>query len=322
MRVCPPGTTPLRWTTASVRVAVAFGVWTATWPAAAQDLDPRAYVRAPIDSTVAVAGFGVSHGSVLTDATLPVQDLEATVSTPSIGVARVFNLFGKTAQALAVLPYSWAEATGEINEPAVRTTRSGLADARLRLSVLVAGAPAMTLAQLATASRRPIVGASLTVSAPSGQYDPRKFINLGTNRWGFKPELGLSYPLGRRWLADVYGGIWLFTTNDVFYPGTSSRSQGRVGAFQAHISYSLTPKAWVALDATAYRGGRSRVNGLPVGDRLNHSRVGATLGFPVGGRHAVKIAFSTGAIVRFGGNFDTFSVGWQTAWVDRRMPTP
>ena len=49
------------------------------------------------------------------------------------------------------------------------------------------------------------------------------------------------------------------------------------------------------------------------------SSIGATLAFPVGSRHGIKIAYSTGAIVRFGANFDTFSIGWQTAWVDRRM---
>jgi hypothetical protein len=279
-------------------------------------------VRAPINSTVAIGGFSFSHGSVLTDATLPVQNVQADVITPSVGVARAFDLFGKTAQAMAALPYSWADVTGEVNEAAARTTRAGLSDMRLRLSVLVAGAPAMTLPQLAKAPRKPIVGASLTVTAPTGQYAPPRLINLGTNRWGFKPEVALSYPIGRKWLADVYGAVWLFTTNDAFYPGTSSRSQDRVGALQAHVSYSFTPRAWVALNATAYRGGQARVNGASVGDRLTSSRVGATLGFPVGQRHAVRIAWSTGAVVRFGANFDTLSVGWQTVWVDRRVGRP
>jgi hypothetical protein len=302
-----------------VSVVIALGVLLAAVPASAQDLDPRAYARAPINSTVAITGFAFSSGSVLTDPTLPVQNVQANISTPSVGVARVFNLFGKTAQALAALPYSWAEVTGDLNEQAARTTRSGLSDMRLRLSVLVAGAPAMTLQQLAKAPRKPLVGLSLTATAPTGQYYPQKFINLGANRWGFKPEIALSYPLGRRWLADAYAAVWLFTANESFYPGTSSRRQDRVGALQGHISYSFTPRAWIAFNATTYRGGQATVNGARVGDRLTSTRVGATLAFPVGSRNGVKIAYSTGAIVRFGANFDTFSVGWQTAWVDRRM---
>lgn len=304
-----------RWT---VRVVTTLVVLAGPVSAFAQDLDPRAYVHAPVNSTVAIAGFSFSNGSVLTDPTLPVQDVRANISTPSLGVARVFSLFGKTAQALAALPYSWAEVTGQINEQAARTTRSGLSDMRLRLSVLVAGAPAMTLPELVKARRRPIVGLSLTASAPAGQYFPEKFVNLGTNRWGFKPEIALSYPLGKRWLADVYAAAWLFTANENFYPGSALRTQDAVGALQAHISYSFAAKTWVAFDSTWYGGGQAYVDGAPKGASLSSTRVGATLGFPVGRRHAVKIAYSTGAIVRFGANFNTFSVGWQTAWIDRR----
>ena len=305
-----------------VRAAIALVPLLSAVPVAAQDLDPRAYAKIPVNSTVAIAGFGFSSGSVLTDPTLPVQNVEATLSTPSVGVARSFGLFGKTAQALVALPYSWAEVTGEINEQAARTTRSGLADMRLRLSVLLAGAPAMTPQQLAKSPRKPIVGASLTVSAPTGQFYPQKFINLGTNRWAFKPEVALSYPIGTRWLADVYASAWLFTANDAFYPGTSTRSQSPVGALQAHISYSFTPRAWVAFDSTWYSGGQASVNEGPAGESLSATRIGATLAFPVGSRHGLKIAYSTGAIVRFGANFDTFSVGWQTVWIDRRALKP
>lgn len=298
-------------------LAVVLGVWLAVVPSAAQDLDPRAYARAPINSTVAIVGFSFSSGGVVSDPTLPLKNVQAKVSTPSVGVARVFNLFGKTGQALAALPYSWAEATGEINEQSARATRSGLSDMRLRLSVLLAGAPARTLQQLAKAPRKPVIGTSLTVMAPTGQFYPQKLVNLGANRWAFKPEVGLSYPLGSRWLADVYGSMWYFTTNPNFFPGTSSRSQDRVGSLQVHLSYSLTPLAWVAFDATAYRGGQSSVDGAPVGSRLTSSRVGATVAFPVGRRHGIKIAYSTGVNVRLGTDFDSFSIGWNTAWIDR-----
>ena len=298
--------------------AIVIGALLAAGPAFSQDLDPRAYAKVPINSTVAITGFAFSSGSVLTDPTLPVQNVHANVSTPSVGVARTFGLLGKTAQALAALPYSWAEVTGDIGEQAARTTRSGLSDMRLRLSVLLAGAPAMTLQQMMKSPARPIIGASLLVTAPTGQYYPQKFVNLGTNRWGFKPEIALSYPLGKKWLADLYGAAWLFTTNDSFFPGTSTRSQDRIGSLQAHISYSFTPRTWIAFDATGYRGGQALVDGNPVGTRLTNTRVGATLAFPVGSRHSVKIAYSTGAFVRFGANFNTLSVGWQTVWLERR----
>ena len=142
--------------------------------AVAQDLDPRAYAKVPVGFTLAIAGFSFSSGGVLTDPTLPVENVHADVWTPSIGVAQSFGLFGRTAQALAALPYSWAHVTGDVAEQAQHVDRSGLSDMRLRLSVLVAGAPAMTPQQFAKSPRKPIVGASLTVSAPTGQYDPQR----------------------------------------------------------------------------------------------------------------------------------------------------
>jgi hypothetical protein len=41
-------------------------------------------------------------------------------------------------------------------------------------------------------------GTSLTVFAPTGQYVPDRMINLGTNRWAFKPESAVSQPIGQR----------------------------------------------------------------------------------------------------------------------------
>jgi hypothetical protein len=290
-------------------------------PSFAQDLDPRAYAKVPVGLTIAIAGLSFSSGGVLTDPTLPVENVHADVWTPSIGVARSFSLFGRTAQALAALPYSWATATGDVAEQTQRVDRSGLSDMRLRLSVLLAGAPAMTPQQFAKSPRKPILGASLMVAAPTGQYSPQRLVNLGTNRWGFKPEVALSYPVGQRWLVDVYAGLWMFTDNTSFYPGSAARTQAPIGALQAHISYSLSLKAWAAFDATWYAGGQASVNGVPRGTSESNSRVGGTLVFPVGTRHSVKLACSTGAVIRSGADFTTVSIGWQTAWLSRRPST-
>jgi hypothetical protein len=283
-----------------------------TVPALAQDLDPRAYARVPIDLTLVLAGFSYLDGGVVTDVTSPIQELHATVETPSLGVGRTFSLFGQTAQAFAALPYSWAQATGLVLGEAASTSRSGFSDLRLRFSVLLSGAPATTVSEFSKVPRQLIVGTSLTVVAPSGQYFPEKLINLGTNRWAFKPELALSYPVGERWLLDLYAGVWLFTDNGSFYPGNATRTQDPLVAFQGHVSYELQPLMWMAIDMTFYAGGLTSVNGVNKGDRQNNMRIGATFLLPVGDRHSVKLSYSRGAVVRIGANFTMLSIGWQT----------
>jgi Putative MetA-pathway of phenol degradation len=290
-------------------------------PLAAQDLDPRAYANVPVNATFLITGFSLSHGGVLTDPTLPVTDINATIETPSLGAGHSFSLFGRTAQAFVGLPYSWAQVSGKVLEEARSVTRAGLSDMRLRLSVLVRGAPASSVLEIAKAPRRTILGASLTVVAPTGQFFSDKLINLGTNRWAFKPEFAVSHPMGQKWLLDAYAGLWLFTTNDSFYPGTTVRTQAPMGSFQAHLSYNFQRQLWAAFDATFYIGGRTTVSGVGNDDRQANSRVGATLVLPIGRRHSIKLAASTGAIIRIGANFTTLSIAWQTGWAPVPKPS-
>jgi hypothetical protein len=284
-----------------------------------QDLDPRAYARIPVRVTVIVAGFSYSDGGIVTDATLPVQDLNAKIGAPSLAVVRSFGLLGRTAQVSAALPYAWGKATAIIAGEQQSTSRSGLGDMRFRFSWLLLGAPAATMGEIAKAPRRTVLGFSLGISAPTGQYFPEKLINLGASRWAFKTELALSQPVGKRWLIDFYSGLWLFTKNDAYYPGSSVRTQHPLGSFQGHVSYNIQPLMWVAFDCTFYTGGNSTIDGVEMKDRQSNSRVGATFVLPVGKRHSVKFAFSKGAIIRSGANFTTVSLGWQTSFIGKQV---
>lgn len=280
----------------------------------AQDLDPRAYIWLPIKTNTLVTGFSYSEGGVVTDPTLPIQDLEASVQVASLGYVHTFNFFGLTSQAMFALPYSWAQVSGKVVGQQESITRSGFSDTRLRFTVLLHGAPAVGLAEFVKAPKKTIVGLSLNVIAPTGEFFPDKLINLGTNRWSFRPELALSQPVGKRWLIDVYSGIWFFTNNHSFYPGNAVRTQQPMGAFQTHVSYNVTPRFWVAFDATYYVGGQSSINDLFNDDRVANARIGITAVMPVGKRNSLKLSASTGAVVRVGQDFSTLSIGWQRSW--------
>jgi hypothetical protein len=193
---------------------------------------------------------------------------------------------------------------------------------RLRLSWLVRGAPAASIAQLAVAPRRTILGTSLNVVAPAGEYNPDKLINLGSNRWSFRPEFAVSQPLGQRWLLDSYAGVSFFTTNSAFYPGTAVKKQAPIGSLQLHLSYNFQRLLWAAIDVTYYAGGRSTIDGVESNDLQSNIRTGGTLALPIGRRHSIKIAVSRGVVVQRGANFNSYSMAWQTAWAPRPTPAP
>lgn len=299
----------------SWRIFLAFLIYFSYTICQAQDLDPRAYMRLPIATTTAFTGFSFSSGGVVTDPTLPIDNIKANVQAISFGVSRTFNFMGNTSQVLAVLPYSWAQVSGDVGEQFTEITRSGMADARLRFSTLLIGGKAGTLQEIVQAPKKTILGLGLHVSVPTGEFMPEKLINLGTNRWAFRPELSLSQPLGKRWLVDIYSGVWLFTNNNSFYPGNNLRSQKPLGAFQTHISYNINPILWVALDATYYLGGTSSINNDLREDRQENTRVGVTAVIPTGKTTSLKLAASTGAVVRIGQDFTTYTLGWQKTWI-------
>lgn len=284
-------------------------------PSLAQDLDPRAYMRLPIATTSAFTGFSFSSGDVVTDPTLPIDNIKANVQALSFGVSRTFSFLGNTSQILVAIPYSWAQVSGDVAEQFTEITRSGMADTRIRFSTLLIGGKAGTLQEVTKAPKKTILGFGLHVSVPTGEFMPEKLINLGTNRWAFRPELAFSQPFGKRWLVDIYSGVWLFANNNTFYPGNSVRSQKPLGAFQTHISYNINPILWIALDATYYLGGTSSINNDLSEDRQENTRVGVTAVIPTGRFSSLKFAASTGAVVRIGQDFNSYTIGWQKVWL-------
>jgi hypothetical protein len=282
--------------------------------AQAQQLEPRAYSPNPTGANFLVLGYGRSTGDVVTDPSLPVRDVEATINNTSLLYGRTFGAFGRSASATLVLPYVWGSVEGEVAETQRRVTRSAFADVGLRLAANLVGGPA--LAPREFVRHRPVttLGASLWVFAPTGEYDPDKLVNLGTNRWTFKPELGLSYPRGK-WSFEVYGGAWLYTDNDAFFGGTL-REQQPIATFQGHVVYSFKPRLWLAGDATFYSGGRTTIGGVENQDAQENSRLGLTLALPLGRHFSAKAAWTTGFTTRVGGSFDTVSIGLQYLWLD------
>ena len=281
-----------------------------TESARAQDLEPKAYSASPAGAAFLVVVLTRSTGSVLTDPTLPLTDIKATINSVPLAAGYTFGLFGKLALVTAAVPYAWGEISGQVGEAARAVTRSGLADSRVKLSINLAGNPAMGVREYVKTPRKIIVGTSLTVATPASQYDGAKLINLGTNRWAFKPEVGVAVPKGR-WDFDVYFGVWLFTDNRDFYPGGRTRSQERVKALQGHVSHTFRPRLWAAVDATWYQGGSASVDAGEPSGAMNNSRLGATVSFPMGRQQSLKVAYSSGVAVRTGANFRTLSVGWQ-----------
>lgn len=275
-----------------------------------QDLEPRSYANTPVGLNFLIAGYGYTGGGVAIDPALPIENTQVTVHSAVLAYARSLNVFGKSAKIDIVLPYAWASgsatALGEFRERNV----SGFADPRFHLSVNIYGAPALSLEEFRNYRQDTIVGIRVEVTAPGGQYDADKLLNLGTNRWSVKPEIGTSKRLGPLTL-ELAGGIRFYTDNDHFLGG-KVREQDPIYSVQGHLIYNFGYNIWASLDGTYYTGGRTSVDGRTGNNLQQNSRLGVTLALPVTRYDSVKLYYSTGISTRTGSDFDTAGIAWQT----------
>jgi hypothetical protein len=281
-------------------------------PAHAQDIEPRAYSNAPVGVNFLIAGYAYTTGGLAFDGALPLSDPDLSTSNAVVAYARVLDFRGKSAKFDVIAPLSSLSGTADFDGGTLRRDIAGLADPKFRFSVNFFGAPALSLQEFAGFQQDLIIGASLQVSPPMGQYDESRLVNLGTNRWSFKPELGVSKALGRLTLEGA-AAVTLYTDNDDFYQGRS-RSQDPLYSLQGHLIYSFRSGVWGSLDGTYFTGGRTTLDGELNDDLQQNWRVGATLAFPVNARNSVKLYGSSGVSARTGNDFDLLGIAWQYRW--------
>lgn len=291
-------------------------VASALWPAIglAQELEPRAYSNAPVGTTFAIGAYTRLSGGVLFDPSLPVKNVDATIDGFGLGYARFFALSGRTANFSAALPYVSGDLKGDVVDSPTEVHRAGIGDLHLRGAINLFGHPAMTPAEFV---RKPDVlsgGASLSVIAPTGEYDNTRFVNIGTNRWAVKPELGLSYPIGK-WFTEVSAGVWLFSDNNDFHGG-HTRSQDPLQVYQLHAGYNFRPGSWLAADYGRYIGGRTSLDGVENDDAQRNSRIGLVLSMPLATGWSTRLGWSKGTVVRAGGDYRILSIAVQYRWFD------
>ncbi|SAL44167.1 transporter [Caballeronia humi] len=287
--------------------------WAAS--AAAQEMEPRAYSDVPVGTNFAVLNYARSSGQVLLDPSLPVTDLQAKINAYSVGYSHSFGLAGHTASIAALLPYANADLTGNVEGTPGHAYRSGMADFRFRFAVILLGSSALTPEEFARRTPTTTLGASLSIAAPTGQYWPTRLVNVGANRWAFKPEIGLSQPIGK-WFIEGSAGVWVFADNSDFFNG-HRRSQSPLPVFQLHGGYGWHPGLWIAADVTYYTGGRTSVDGVENEDLQRTVRYGLTLSVPLAAQWSAKFGWSRGLTASAGGNFQTFSAALQYRWFNR-----
>jgi hypothetical protein len=257
-------------------------------------------------------GFTRTTGDVSFDPTLPIEDATATLHTTVLGYVRATGVVGRSASVGVLIPYLWGSNQGSVyGFFQQKAHRSGLADPAFRFAINLHGARAMSAAEFKDYKQRTNIGASAVVVVPLGQYDPARLLNIGTNRWAVKPEIGVSQRAGR-WYLDLYAGTWLFTANREFAIGV--RRQDPIGIAQANLTCTITSRVWASFSTNLYTGGRTSVAGLDRADYLHNSRMGGTLSIRLTRHQSVKFHGSRGVVTNIGAAFVSIGGAYQYMW--------
>jgi hypothetical protein len=278
-----------------------------------QDLEPRSYAVVPKGLHAAALSYTFSGGNVISDFTSPVQNLEINTSAINVGYVQTFPFFNKLARLSVGVPFAFLNGTAKAYGQDTSGTRAGFCDARIKFGMNLIGSPLLAPKDFRKFQEHTVLGASLVISVPIGQYFPSKLINLGANRWGFKPEIGLSHREGRLFY-EIYSGVWFFTNNNE-YLKSSALDEKILFSFQAHVDYTFKKGRYVALNGGFADGGETSINGIERNDEQQNWRLGATFSTPVFNSHqSIKALINTGIATRAGQNYTAFTIAYQYSW--------
>lgn len=282
----------------------------------AQDLEPRFYTNLPVDLNFFVLGYGRSQGGVLVDPAIALENADIEIDGPFVGYARSMRLGNRSGKFDAGIGNVCLDGSADADGERASRHVCGWTDARVRLTINLVGAPPLKTQEFSAYRQNLVVGMSLALSAPVGDYDSDKLVNIGTNRWAARFEIGAS-KAWQRWLLELSLASTLFENNDDFFGGRV-RNQDPMHAVQLHLVRGLASGAWLSLGSTWYRGGETETDGLDNGNLQSNSRFGVTLSVPLKPRHSLKFNVSTGVQTRTGSDFDSASLAWQYLWGPNR----
>ena len=281
-----------------------------------QDIEPRRWTPIPLGVNVVGVGYGHTSGEIFVDPVLRLEDAEFDADTVGVSYVRSFSLAGRSARFDALVPWSSVRWRGLLDGQPAATKRTGLADPRLRLSVILGGAPAMDAGELrsymAGRAVHTVFGAAIAVTVPWGKYLNDKLLNLGENRFTIRPQIGVVHTRGP-WSYELTGSTFVFGDNDDFFGG-SKLEQDPLYALQGHVIRMFKPGMWASLSAGYGWGGRYTLDGQKRNKRAD-LLAALSVGFPIGRRQGLKIAYLRGETREdTGSDSDTLAIAWSVRY--------
>ena len=259
----------------------------------AQEVLPRRWSHIPVNMNFAGGGAAYTEGDISFDPVLNVTEAEFELTTYAGSYIRSFELLGKSARIDLKAAYQTGIWEGLRDGEPVEAPRSGLADPTVRFAVNLLGAPPLEGADFQTYrqahEQETLVGAALVLGLPLGEYFEDRLINLGSNRFLIRPQLGLVHSRGK-WTAELTGAVWFFTDNNEFWNG-NKLEQAPLLAGQGHLIYTFRPGLWAGASGAYGYGAEATVNGVKKNNEQRNQLFALSIGVPLNRQTGFKLSW-------------------------------
>lgn len=273
-----------------------------------QDLEPRVYANVPKDLNVAALGYAYLDGNVVTDPSLPISEFKIQSHNVLATYVRTFGMANKLARVQVALPYSFMDGHAIANGTLLTGSRTGFGDAKVRFGINLLGSPALERSEFRKYEQKTILGVSLVTSVPTGKYYGDKRINIGTNRWAFKPEIGVSKRFSHVY-AELYGGMWFYTDNNDFLG--KKLEQKHTYSLQGHASYYFKNSMWLGFNTNWFFGGKTVIDDVSDDSEIDNWRIGTTFSTPIAKGQSLRFQYHIGAYTNNGLNYYALTAAYQ-----------
>jgi len=276
-----------------------------------QFTDPRTYANTPVGINQLELDYAHATADDSIDTSLVIGGSHLEVNEATVAYTRTFDIMRHLAWIKASVPF--AHVSGSV--AGLSRSVAGAGDASLQLTTLLLGGSALSVADFEKYEPTTTVGVSLTVSGPSGQYNPDRILNLGSDRWSFKPEIGISHPFGpdQKWVVDGCFYSYFFTDNTEYHGKEILRQEPLTG-IEAHVSYNITPDLWTSLDASYAFRGTTFVDGVDQNDAQKNLTVGTETYWALNSRHSIAFLFAKSVVHENAPNFTQVALKYFYSW--------
>lgn len=240
-------------------------------------------------------GIGYAHtrADIFLDPALKLVDVKMKLDTLAAGYIRTFSLANKPTRIEIKQAYQKGKWTGKLDGNPASATRNGWQDTLVRFAMNFYGPPPMTgkefSAYRSALETETIIGAALKVRLPTGDYEKDKLINLGKNRFTFRPQLGISHTRGK-WITEATGEVAIFTDNNEFF-NNSKLEQKPIFIGQAHLIRNFNPGVWLSVSLAYDYGGEKTINGIDQNDRSQNIASKLSFAYPFNRASGIKISY-------------------------------